>query len=67
MRLERYINQAIEIIYLDRHGNISKRTVRPLEVKDNRLKAYCLTSKSPRVFLLENILAVHPVVNHHAI
>lgn len=66
--VEKYLRngQLIEIIYLDRNGHTSKRTLRLHSIKDNQLKAYCLTRNAYRVFSIENILAVVPVVSGHA-
>lgn len=58
--------QQIEIIYLGRQGKASKRTIRPLEIVGDRLKAYCLTRRAPRVFVIDNILAIQQVVVRHA-
>lgn len=58
--------QHIEIIYLGSQGSTSKRIIRPLEITGDRLKAYCLTRRAPRVFTIGNILAVQPVVVRHA-
>ncbi|MEJ8548759.1 WYL domain-containing protein [Brevibacillus borstelensis] len=58
--------QHIEIIYLGSQGKASKRTIRPLEFVGDRLKAYCLTRRAPRVFAIENILAIQQVVIRHA-
>jgi len=60
-------NRLVEIIYLDRHGNASKRTLRLIEIQDDQLKAYCLTKRAPRIFAIDNILAVRPVVNCYAV
>ncbi|CAM3367985.1 MULTISPECIES: WYL domain-containing protein [Brevibacillus] len=59
-------NQHIQIIYLGSQGQTTMRTLRPLEIVDGRLKAYCLTRKAPRVFVIDRILAVEPVVIRHA-
>jgi len=59
--------QHIRIIYLDRDGQTTMRTLRPLEVTGDRLKAYCLTRKAPRAFVIDNILAVAPVVSSCAV
>nr|WP_276531646.1 WYL domain-containing protein [Brevibacillus invocatus] len=59
-------NQHIQIIYLGSQGQTTMRTLRPLEIADGRLKAYCLTRKAPRVFVIDRILAVEPVVIRHA-
>jgi len=54
------MKRPIELIYINRDGKTSKRTVRVLEIKDRHIKAFCLTSRAPRVFLIENILAFVP-------
>lgn len=68
-KLQRAIEQQqhIQVIYLGRDGKTTIRTLRPLEVTEERLKAYCLTRRAPRVFLIDNILAVQPVVILHAV
>lgn len=58
--------QHIQIIYLGREGQTTIRTLRPQEVTGNRLKAYCFTRKAPRVFVIDNILAVAPAVSNRA-
>lgn len=55
--------QQIQIIYLGRTGQATKRIIRPLELAGDRLKAYCLARKAPRVFAIANILAIQPVVS----
>ena len=67
--LQRAIEQKqhIQVIYLGRDGKTTMRTLRPLEVTEERLKAYCLTRKAPRVFVIDNILAVEAVVIGRAV
>lgn len=60
-------HQYIRIIYLGSDGRTTQRTLRPIEISDDRLKAYCLTRKAPRVFVIDNILAVQSVANRHAV
>lgn len=62
-QLQRAIDQRqhIQIIYLGINGQTTKRTLRPLEIVGDRMKAYCLTRRAPRVFLIDNILAVQLV------
>ncbi len=66
--LQRYLlhNQLVEIIYLDRHGKTSKRRLRLLSLHVDTLRAYCYSRKANRVFRIDNILAVLPVVNRYA-
>ncbi|MBY0055004.1 WYL domain-containing protein [Brevibacillus agri] len=68
-QLQRAIDQHqhIQIIYLSSNGQTTKRTLRPLEIVGDRLKAYCLTRRAPRVFLIDNILACQAVVIRHAV
>lgn len=61
------LQQHIQIIYLGREGQTTMRTLRPLEVVGDRLKAYCFTRKAPRVFGIGNILAIQPVVSGRAV
>ncbi|MGG1661144.1 WYL domain-containing protein [Brevibacillus sp. NRS-1366] len=59
--------QLIRVIYLGNNGQTTIRVIRPLEVEGNRLKAYCLTRRGPRVFAINNILAIEPMVNGRAV
>ncbi|MFP3390580.1 WYL domain-containing protein [Brevibacillus sp. SIMBA_040] len=67
--LERALKQQknIQVIYLGKDGHTTMRTLRPLEVTGERLKAYCLTRKAPRIFAIDNILAAEPVESGHAV
>ncbi|AIQ53101.1 hypothetical protein [Paenibacillus sp. FSL R7-0331] len=55
------MGQIIEIVYLDKSGKITQRKIEVLAIRDGRIRATCLTAGAPRVFLLSNILAWHPV------
>lgn len=67
--LHRYLSagQLVEIIYLDRHGRTNKRTLWLQAITYDRVKAYCFARRANRVFLIDNILAVQPVVIRHAV
>ncbi|KLH97738.1 WYL domain-containing protein [Brevibacillus formosus] len=68
--LRRYTvrQQAVEIIYLKKDGEASRRTIRVVHIDVNKgsLKAYCYMRKAYRVFVLDNILAIAPVSGHFA-
>ncbi|HAE42253.1 MAG TPA: hypothetical protein DCG34_04955 [Clostridiales bacterium] len=49
-------NKIIRIVY-DNKGTITERDIRVLNIKDNRISAYCYLRNSKRTFLMENILA----------
>jgi len=66
-QLRKYLSadQPIELIYMDRNGKTSQRVVRLLEIKGKSFKAYDLTKRAPRVFAIDSILAIQPVVKRH--
>ncbi|MNY52130.1 hypothetical protein D3C86_1877770 [compost metagenome] len=51
------IGQTVEIIYQAKSGEISQRKIEGLGIRDGRIRATCLTTGAPRVFLAANILA----------
>ncbi|WP_400163075.1 WYL domain-containing protein [Brevibacillus sp. TJ4] len=60
-------HQDIQIIYMGSAGQTTQRTIRPLAISGGKLKAYCLTRRAPRVFLIDNILAVQLVINQQVV
>ena len=58
--IDKYVGQIVEIIYLDRNGHISQRKIEVWSIKDSSVKAYCLENRAPRIFMIENILAIIP-------
>jgi len=51
--------QHIRVIYLGRDGKTTMRTLRPLEVTEERLKAYCFIRRAPRVFVIDTYLLLN--------
>lgn len=62
MMIGKYIGRTVDIIYLDRTGKITRRRIQVWSVRGNIVKAFCLEQQGPRIFQLENILAVQPAV-----
>jgi predicted DNA-binding transcriptional regulator YafY len=58
--IEKYVGRTVEIIYLDRKGNISQRKIEVRSIKCGSVKAFCLEHHAPRIFRIKNILAVVP-------
>ncbi|PWV97425.1 hypothetical protein DFQ01_12169 [Paenibacillus cellulosilyticus] len=56
--MQNYIGKLVQLIYIDRKRQVSIREVRVLSVQGNRLKAYCMTAKAPRVFNIDSIVDV---------
>lgn len=58
--MEKYIGQRIEIIYMAADGRLTQRTIRVLDVQGGVVLAFCMASRAPRTFRVENILAAMP-------
>lgn len=61
--LEKYFSrgQYVELIYLSKSNEISRRRVKILKVQDNSFQGYCFKRKAKRTFLITNVLAIAPV------
>lgn len=54
--------ESVVLMYLAKDGRISKRRVKVLQVGETTFRAYCFLRKSKRTFLIDNVLAVVPVL-----
>ncbi|OKP91828.1 hypothetical protein A3844_01565 [Paenibacillus helianthi] len=54
------IGQTVEIIYQDKAGKITQRKIEVNGIREGRIRATCLTTGAPRVFLVSSILAWQP-------
>ena len=55
-------NQMLMMIYLSKQGIISKRRVKILQIDHDSFQAYCFRRRALRTFLLENVLALSPMI-----
>lgn len=62
MNLQKLVGRTVEIIYQDKDGKFSKRSIRVERIDGELIRAYCYTAKGPRVFRIDNVLAALPVV-----
>ncbi len=62
--LEKYFGrgQIVELMYLSKSGEISKRRVKIIKLQDNSFQGFCFTRSAKRTFLIDNVLACVPVV-----
>lgn len=60
-------NRAAEIIYIDKNGKMSQRTIYIKKLDENKVTAYCMMRKQNRVFAVDNILAVMPARGREAV
>ncbi|MFF2752798.1 transcriptional regulator [Psychrobacillus sp. NPDC058041] len=61
--LEKYFSrgQIIELMYLSKSGEVSKRRVKIIKIHQESFQAYCFSRNAKRTFLIENVLALVPV------
>lgn len=55
-------HQVIELMYMSKSGEITKRKVRVIKITGDTLQAYCFTRQAKRTFIIDNVLAVLPVI-----
>lgn len=55
--------QLMDVMYLSRRGEVTKRRIKVLKLQGESFQAYCFTRHAKRTFLIENILACIPVMN----
>ena len=60
-------NEILQVMYLAKDGSISKRKIRVLSIHGKTFTAYCFLRKSKRTFLIDNVLAVVPVITREKI
>lgn len=62
--LEKYINRGwiVELMYLSKAGEISKRKVKILKVEGDIFRAYCFKQNAKRTFRIDHVLALAPIL-----
>ncbi|NHN31209.1 hypothetical protein [Paenibacillus agricola] len=58
--LKKYLGCTTEIIYIGAAEQITQRLIEVRAINKGYIKAHCLHRKAPRVFKIENILAIQP-------
>lgn len=52
----------LEMMYLAKDGSVSQRRIKVLQVEGELFRAYCFLRKAKRKFLINNVLALDPVI-----
>jgi len=55
-------NQVIDLMYMSKGGGITKRRVEILKMTSGAFQAYCIVKEAKRTFIIDNVLAVVPVM-----
>ncbi|MGE7092468.1 transcriptional regulator [Lysinibacillus sp. NPDC048646] len=54
--------QFINMMYVSKSGEITKRRVKIIKVVGDSFTAFCFTRQAKRTFIMNNVLAIVPVV-----
>lgn len=53
--------QMVDVMYLSKSGEITKRRLKLLKLCGDSFQAYCFLRNTKRTFIIENVLACIPV------
>ncbi|MGE7129555.1 transcriptional regulator [Lysinibacillus xylanilyticus] len=54
-------NQFLNMMYMDKDGNVSKRRIKVIKIVGDSFQAFCFTRQAKRTFMIDSVLAVVPV------
>lgn len=54
-------HQLVELMYISKSGEITKRRVKVIKVVGDKFQAFCFMKHAKRTFIIDNVLAVLPV------
>jgi len=54
-------NQFLNMMYMAKDGNVSKRRIKVIKIVGDSFQAYCFTRQAKRTFTIDSVLAVVPV------
>lgn len=60
-------SQTVDIIYIDKSSQVTKRRVKMLKLDKQSVITYCFIRRSIRRFKIDNILAITPVADNYLI
>jgi len=55
-------NQFLNMMYLAKDGTVSKRRIKIIKIVGNSFEAYCFKRQAKRIFMIDSVLAVVPVI-----
>jgi predicted DNA-binding transcriptional regulator YafY len=61
---EKYIGRIVEIIYEGKDGQITQRIIRIRRIHNNKVAAYDIQKRAPRLFEITRILATRLVTRN---
>ncbi|MFJ8262640.1 transcriptional regulator [Rummeliibacillus sp. NPDC094406] len=59
-------NQLVNIMYMSKTGEVTKRRVKIMKITDDTFKAYCFLKQAQRTFKIDRVLAIVPVIRRES-
>ncbi|WP_433596559.1 transcriptional regulator [Lysinibacillus xylanilyticus] len=56
-------NQFLNMMYMAKDGTVSQRRIKIIKIVGNSFQAYCFSKQAKRTFMIDNMLAVVPVIH----
>ncbi|OXS75937.1 transcriptional regulator [Lysinibacillus sp. KCTC 33748] len=56
-------NQFLNMMYMDKDGNMSKRRIKVIKIVGDSFQAFCFTRQAKRTFMIDSVLAVVPIIH----
>lgn len=56
-------NQFVNMMYLAKSGEVSKRRIKIIKIVGDTFQAYCFTKQAKRTFMIDSVLAVVPIIH----
>ncbi|MFJ7407548.1 MULTISPECIES: transcriptional regulator [unclassified Lysinibacillus] len=56
-------NQIVNMMYLAKTGEVTKRRIKIIKVVGGTFQAYCFTRQAKRTFMIDSVLAVVPIIH----
>lgn len=57
------MGRVVELIYIDRHGSISKRRVKLMKLQGKQVVAWDIAKQARRTFWIDRVLACLPTID----
>ncbi len=54
-------NQLLDMMYVSKTGEISKRRIKIIQIVGDKFQAYCFIKEAKRTFIIDNVLVVYTV------
>lgn len=56
-------NQIVNMMYLAKTGEVTKRRIKIIKVVGGTFQAYCFTRQAKRTFMIDSVLALVPIIH----